>query len=52
MSITPKPLPISSSIYSQKNCIVSTNSITKKVTMKGPIKLRIMSMSSFLNKRF
>ena len=47
---TPKPLPSNSSIYSQKNCITSTKSDTKNVTINGPIKERIMSMSSFLSK--
>ena len=47
----PRPFPISSSIYSQKNCMTNTNRVTKKVTTKGPTKLRIISLSSFFIKR-
>lgn len=35
-------------MYSQKNCMTKTKSDIKKVTINGPIKLRMMSMSSFL----
>ena len=42
-----RPLPIISSMYSQKNCIINTKRATKKVTMKGPIKLLMSNMSSF-----
>jgi hypothetical protein len=41
------PLPISSSMYNQKNCMTNTKSATKKVTINGPVKLRTMRKSSF-----
>jgi hypothetical protein len=42
-----KPLPTKSSIYSQKNCITNTNNDIKKVAKNGPIKDRIINVSSF-----
>ena len=48
MSIPSIPLPTKSSIHSQKNWMINTNSVIKKVAMNGPIKERMMSISSFL----
>ena len=45
------PLPMSSSIYSQKNCITKTKRDIKKVTINGPTKLRMINMSSFFINR-
>jgi hypothetical protein len=42
------PLPTRSSIYNQKNCITSTKREIRNVAKKGPIKDRMMSVSSFL----
>jgi hypothetical protein len=39
---TPKPLPIKSSMYFQKNCMINMNMEIQKVTTKGPIKDRIL----------
>lgn len=44
------PLPTKSSMYNQKNCMVSTNNEIRKAPINGPIKERIMSMSNFLIK--
>lgn len=41
------PFPTRSSIYNQKNCMVSTNREMAKAAINGPIKERIISMSSF-----
>lgn len=41
------PLPTKSSIYNQKNCMVKTNKEIAKAAIKGPIKDRIINMSSF-----
>ena len=43
------PLPTRSSMYNQKNCMVNTNNEMAKAAKNGPIKERMMSMSSFLN---
>lgn len=43
-----KPFPTKSSIYNQKNCMVSTNREIAKAAIKGPINDRIINMSSFL----
>ncbi len=37
-------------MYSQKNCIVSTNNEIRNAPINGPIKERIMSMSNFFIK--
>lgn len=42
------PFPTKSSIQSQKNCNTNTNNEIRKVARKGPIKARMMSLSSFL----
>lgn len=42
------PFPTKSSIHNQKNWRISTNSVIKKVAMKGPMNDLIMSISSFL----
>jgi hypothetical protein len=47
-----KPLPTKSSMYSQKNCIVSTKVEIVSAAKKGPIKAFRISMSNFLNKLF
>ena len=47
MALNSNPLPTRSSMYFQKNCITSTNNVTKKVAMKGPMKACRMSLSSF-----
>ena len=47
MIIASNPLPTKSSMYSQKNCMMSTKMEIKKVAKNGPIKALIMSMSSF-----
>jgi hypothetical protein len=44
------PFPTKSSIYSQKNCMVSTNIEIVNAAKKGPIKALRISMSNFLNK--
>ena len=44
-----KPLPTKSSMYSQKNCMVSTNVEIVSAAKKGPIKALRISMSNFLN---
>lgn len=44
-----KPLPIISSIYFHKNCIISTNSATKNESKYGPTKLLATSPSIFFN---
>ena len=44
------PLPTKSSMYNQKNCMVSTNNEIRKAPINGPMKERIMSMSNFLIK--
>lgn len=41
------PFPTKSSIHSQKNCMINTNSVMKKVATNGPIKAFIMSLSNF-----
>ena len=41
------PLPAISSIYSHKNCMISTNNAIKNDTAKGPIKLVSRSLSIF-----
>mgnify|MGYP006940268454 CR=1 FL=1 len=46
------PLPTKSSMYSQKNCIVSTKVEMVSAAKKGPIKAFRISMSNFLNKLF
>ena len=43
------PLPTKSSMYSQKNCIVSTKVEIVSAARKGPIKALRISMSNFLN---
>jgi hypothetical protein len=44
------PFPTKSSMYSQKNCMVSTNIEIVNAAKKGPIKALRISMSNFLNK--
>jgi len=44
-----KPLPTKSSMYNQKNCIVSTKVEIASAARKGPIKALRISMSNFLN---
>ena len=44
------PLPTRSSMYSQKNCIVSTKVEIVSAAKKGPMKAFNISMSNFLNK--
>src|SRR3954452_8026399 len=48
----PIPFPTKSSTHSQKNCMISTISVIKKVAMKGPIKDLMTSMSNFFSKSF
>jgi hypothetical protein len=45
-----KPFPTKSSMYSQKNCIVSTKIEMVSAAKNGPIKALRISMSNFLNK--
>ena len=45
-----KPLPTKSSMYNQKNCIVSTKVEIVNAAKKGPMKAFRISMSNFLNK--
>jgi len=44
-----KPLPTKSSMYNQKNCMVSTKVVMVSAAKKGPIKAFRISMSNFLN---
>ena len=44
-----KPLPTKSSMYSQKNCMVSTKVEMVSAAKKGPMKALRISMSNFLN---
>ena len=44
-----KPLPTKSSMYNQKNCMVSTKVEIASAAKKGPIKALRISMSNFLN---
>ena len=44
------PFPTRSSMYNQKNCMVSTNNEIRNAPINGPINERIMSMSNFLIK--
>ena len=44
------PFPTKSSMYNQKNCIVSTKVVMVSAAIKGPIKAFRISMSNFLNK--
>ena len=41
------PLPISSSTYRHRNCIISTNRLMQNVPMKSNRNCRTMNMSSF-----
>jgi len=43
-----KPFPTKSSMYNQKNCMVSTNKEMAKAPIKGPMKDLIIRISSFL----
>ena len=45
--IKSRPFPTRSSIYNQKNCMVNTNREMANAAINGPIKERIISMSSF-----
>ena len=45
-----KPLPTKSSMYNQKNCMVSTKVEIVSAAKKGPMKPLRISMSNFLNK--
>ncbi len=45
--IKSNPFPTKSSIYNQKNCMVNTNKEIANAAIKGPIKDRIINMSSF-----
>ena len=45
-----KPFPTKSSMYNQKNCMVSTKVVMVSAAKKGPIKAFRISMSNFLNK--
>ena len=49
---TSRPLPTKSSIYNQKNCMVSTKIQMVNAAKKGAINARRISMSNFLNKVF
>ena len=44
-----KPFPTKSSMYSQKNCMVSTKVEIVSAAKKGPMKALRISMSNFLN---
>jgi len=44
------PFPTKSSMYNQKNCMVSTKVVIRSAAKKGPIKAFRISMSNFLNK--
>ena len=44
------PLPTKSSMYNQKNCMVSTKVEMVSAAKKGPMKALRISMSNFLNK--
>ena len=44
-----KPLPTKSSMYNQKNCMVSTKVEIVSAAKKGPMKALRISMSNFLN---
>jgi len=44
-----KPFPTKSSMYNQKNCIVSTKVEMVSAARKGPMKALRISMSNFLN---
>ena len=46
----PRPFPTKSSMYNQKNCMVSTKVVISSAAKKGPIKAFRISMSNFLNK--
>jgi hypothetical protein len=41
------PFPTKSSMYNQKNCMVKTKSAITNAAIKGPIKERIINISSF-----
>lgn len=43
------PLPTKSSIHNQKNCIINTNTVMKKIATNGPINDFIISLSNFFN---
>jgi hypothetical protein len=43
------PFPTKSSMYNQKNCIVSTNIQMAKAAKKGAMNARRISMSNFLS---
>jgi len=42
------PLPTKSSIHNQKNCMIKTKRVIKKVATNGPINALMISMSNFL----
>ena len=44
---TSNPLPTKSSIYNQKNCIMSTNRAIRKVAIKGPMNDLMINISNF-----
>ena len=44
------PLPIKSSIYLQRNCIISTNWQMKNVPMKSILNCRAMNISNFFSR--
>ena len=48
MTETSIPLPIKSSMYSQKNCMISMNIEIRKVTTKGPAKERMLKTYNLL----
>lgn len=49
IKLAPSPFPTKSSIYNQKNCMMSTSNVIKNVAIKGPTKAFTISLSSFLN---
>jgi hypothetical protein len=51
MTVISIPLPIRSSIYTQKNCIISITIEIIKVTMKGPMKERMLNKYSFFKEK-
>ena len=46
------PLPIRSSMYTQRNCMIKKNIAIEKVIKKGPIKDLIMKISNFFKLQF
>jgi hypothetical protein len=46
------PLPIRSSMYTHKNCMIKKNIAIEKVIKKGPMKDLIMKISNFFKLQF